>query len=197
MRLIPDVGVLAAAIAGVISPSPGAAAAAPLHASSTSQSATWGFESWECGDQWFEVRLGSGEDIVVDRIDGVASAIVGPNADTGRRWVRAALVTLTPGATPPANPALVLATPPERAQQAVSGNLMSVILKQRGDHEAHVPLQQGFPSGPVLPGGRLRALVDTQTYTGTAAVDATVAREHPEECLDSELQLTIQFHARG
>jgi hypothetical protein len=161
------------------------------------QSATWGFESWECGQQWFEVRLGAGEDVVVDRIDGVASAIVGPNADTSRRWVRAALVTLTAGMTLPSSPALVLVTPPERAQQAVSGNLMSVILKQRGDHEAHVPLAQGFPAGPVLPGGFLRALVDTQTYTGAAAVDATVGHEHPEECLDTEMQLVIQFHPRG
>ena len=172
----------------------------PIPASAASrgpQTATWGFESWECGQQWFEVRLGSGGDVVVDRIDGVASAIVGPNADTGRRWVRAALVTLTTGVAAPPSPALVLATPPERAQQAVAGNLMSVILKQRGDHEAHVPLAQGFAAPAVLPGGRLRALVDTQTYTGTAAADALVARDHPEECLDSELQLVIQFHERG
>ena len=157
------------------------------------RSATWGLESWECGQQWFEVRLGSGGDVAVDRIDGVASAVVGPNADTGRRWVRAALVTLT-GDPLPASPAVVLATPPERAQQAVSGNLLSVILKQRSDHEAHVSVAQGFAAAPVLRGGRLRALVDTQTYTGAAADDALVARDHPEECLDSELQLVIQFH---
>ena len=53
---------------------------------------------------------------------------------------------------------------------------------------------RGFPAGPVLPGGRLRALVDTQTYTGTAAEDALIGRDHPEECLDTELQLVIQFH---
>ncbi len=173
---------------------PAAALAAP-RASAAPQSATWGFESWECGQRWFDIRLGSGGDVVVDRIDGVASAIVGPNADTERRWVRAALVTLT-GDPLPASAAAVVATPAERAQQAVSGNLLSVILKQRGDHEAHVPLAQGFPAGPVLPGGRLRALVDAQTYTGTAAADDLVARDHPEECLDAELQLVIQFHAK-
>ena len=161
------------------------------------QTATWGFESWDCGDKWFDIRLGSGRDVIIDRIDGVANAIVGPNADPSRRWVRAALVTLTPGGATPPSPALVLSKPSGRAQQAVAGNLLSVILKQRGDHEVHLPLAQLYLSPPVLAGGRLRALVDTQTYAGDAGQDATIARDHPEECLDSEVQLVVQFHELG
>ena len=194
MRLVPQPRrALAAVLAATAAASASASAAslpAPTAALST---ATWGFESWQCGDRWFDVRLGSGGDVVVERIDGLASAIVGPNADTGRRWVRAALVTFTPGGPLPPIPGAVIATPPERAQQAMSGNLMSVILKQRGEAATSVPVSQAFLAPRVLPGGRLRALVDTQTYTGDAGVDATVPSQHPEECLDSELQLVIHF----
>lgn len=195
MRATPALLRLAAASACLALACADPARAVTLAAASaaTLRTATWGFESWECGDRWFDVRLGSGGDVVVERIDGLASAIVGPNGDAGRRWVRAALVTLTPGGDLPAIPGAVLATPPERAQQAMSGNLLSIILKQRGDAGSVTPVAQPFLAPRVLPGGRLRALVDTQTYTGDAAGDATVALQHPEECLDSELQLVIHF----
>ena len=157
---------------------------------------TWGFETWQCGYQWFDVRLGSGGDVVIDRIDGFASGIAGSNADLQRRWVRAALVTLTPDGPAPPTYGAVVATPTVRSQQAMAGNLLSVILKQRGDRDVHLPLSQGYMAPPVLPHGRLRALVDTQTYTGDAGQDATVPRDHPEECLDTELQLVVQFHER-
>ncbi len=167
----------------------------PAPAPAPVRAVTWGFETWQCGDQWFDIRLGAGDrDVWIDRIEGVASGVSGSNADPAKRWVRAALVTLTPGDSPPPADGGVNATPQVRAQHAVAGNLLSVILKQRGDQFVSVPVSQTYLGPQLARRGRLRALVDTQTYTGDAGRDALVPRNHPEECLDTEVQLVVQFH---
>lgn len=158
---------------------------------------TWGFETWECGDSWYEIRLGNvvGQDIEVLSLSGWISASALPGADTRSNLLRQSLVAILPGGKTRVPKGKVVHSPNnwaaahDRWTHSVDKNLVALNIKQMGQEVVHFPFSAAG-HGAIAPDGVLRALIDTQTYNGSATV-----KDRPHECLDTELHVVITFRA--
>ena len=167
---------------------------------------TWGFETWECGDSWFQIRLGNivGQDIEVLALNGYISAAALPGAETKQQtgvggtqtnFLRQSLVSILPGGATRVPRGKVSFSPNhwtashDRWTHSVDKNLIALNVKQMGQDVVHFPFSAAG-NGAIAPDGVLLALIDTQTYNGSATVT-----DKPNECLDTEVHVVVTFRS--
>ena len=164
----------------------------------------WGLEPWQCGDNWFAVRIGDGSPVWITSLQGNVSWSAQPGSYPGTKprsasdptpviaFQRQALLTITSDSAmhSPVD-GKVISGPDavgKRYTQSLDNNYFAADFKQDGYKAGGHSYNEYYPGGIYLPDGVLKALGQVITYSGTNEV-----KDKPPECLDIEGHVTVGY----
>jgi hypothetical protein len=147
---------------------------------STANTVTWGAEVWTCGNATFQVRVGTGADIVVNTIAGTISA--GPTVGALNEPpinIRQSLVAVY---SPLMQTMSTVLASPAPANHSIDRHMFATNIKQVGVQTVHVPVSATLEPPERAPGGLININVVTENYGAFSP-----------NCLNTEIQLAISF----